>query len=67
MLIEFRDKKGLIKYRTLKRGNVRKVAESIQRAHPGHPFSHTYSIVRSALESGREKTTLDCTHNDTKS
>jgi hypothetical protein len=60
MLITFKDKRGAFRHRTLTRTNVRKVAASIQRAHPGHALSHTVAILQQCLRDGKERIVLEC-------
>lgn len=61
MIVKFRDKKGVVRYRTATRSNIRKVAESIQRAHgPAHPLSQCAAVLRDQMAKGRDKVTLTC-------
>ena len=60
MIVRFTDRAGEIRYRTLTRLNVRKVAESIQLAHPGHPLSHTVAILERALRHNRDSFEIEC-------
>lgn len=61
MIVELKDKKGRVITRTLRRTNVRKVAESIQKAHPGHPLSQTVAILEKLLRDGKKAAFIKCT------
>lgn len=48
-------------YRTLRRNNVRKVAESAFREHPLHPKAHLIAVLENLISEGRSTATVYCT------
>jgi hypothetical protein len=60
MIISFYDDYGVQRFRTLTRLNVRKVAESIQKSHSGHPLSQTVAVLEQVLRKGKDEAKLVC-------
>lgn len=60
MLVKFLNSAGEVQFRTVTYTNLRRIAESIQIAHPGHPLSHTIGVLQNRLRAGHQTTTLTC-------